>query len=228
MERASFARKPHGRVELDVCYGCHAIWFDQYESAQLTPGSVIELFGRIHEHRDQPPRPLGGNPRCPHCRKALQVTQDIQRTNRITYSRCPEGHGRLTTFLQFLREKNFVRSLTPAEVQALRAHVAQVRCSGCGAPVDVARDAACGYCRSPLAILDADAVRKTLAELGAAEQKGRVVDPFAGMDALIAGQRIERDLARAQGRGYTAPGTFDIVEEGLGLIMGAFRATEER
>ena len=37
MEQRFFERKPAGKVELDFCFACHAIWFDQYESAALTP-----------------------------------------------------------------------------------------------------------------------------------------------------------------------------------------------
>lgn len=184
MDVRLFARKGQGGVELDLCYACHAIWFDQYESAQLTPGAVIDLFRRIHEHHDQPPRPLGDRLRCPACRDKLLLTQDIQRTNRINYYRCANGHGRLTTFLQFLREKNFVRTLTAPEVAQLKVHVTQVRCSGCGAAVDLVRDSACGYCRSPISILDAEAVKTTLAELSAAERaRHQVRDP----DKVVAG-----------------------------------------
>ena len=42
MEQRAFDRKPLGRVELDVCFGCHALWFDQHESLQLTPAAVLQ------------------------------------------------------------------------------------------------------------------------------------------------------------------------------------------
>lgn len=211
MERQSLERKPLGRVELDLCFGCHALWFDQHESASLTPGAVIELFRAIHAHRDAPLRPVADNLRCPACRAGLQLTHDIQRSNRISYYRCPDGHGRFTTFFQFLREKNFVRSLTRGEIERLKAHVAQVRCSGCGASVDLARDSQCGYCRSAISILDAEAVRKTLAELDAQEQRRKTVDPTAAIEGLLAGQRFERKLKRIEGR--------DLVEEALEFLM---------
>lgn len=226
MERRLLARKPHGQVELDVCFGCNAIWFDQFESAALTPGAVLELFEAIHQNHDQPPRPLADVTRCPACRANLALTHDIQRTNRITYYRCPAAHGRLTTFFQFLREKSFVRSLTPVEVRQLQAHVRQVRCSGCGAPVDLGRDAQCGYCRAPISILDADAVRRTIAELGAAERERALldarVDPTAIVDGLLAGKRFERKLARI-GTGASLPdwnrGAVDLVGEALDFLM---------
>lgn len=220
MERRAFARKPVGAVELDLCFACHAIWFDQYESAQLTPGAVVDLFAKIHEHHDAPPRPLGDGARCPGCRARLKLTHDIQRTNRIAYYRCPDGHGRLTTFFQFLREKSFVRSLTPPEVMQLRAHVAQVRCSSCGGPVDLSRDPQCTYCRAPVSILDPDAVKRTLAELGEAERRRNQVDPHAIVDGLLAGKRFERKLARIEGRGANGTGSaVDLVGEALDFLM---------
>jgi hypothetical protein len=221
MLRRSFAGKLAGAVEIELCFACHALWFDQFESAQLTPGAVIELFGEIHAHHDQPPRPLAVECRCPRCRQRLKLTQDIQRGNRIAYYRCPEGHGRLSTFIQFLREKNFVRSLTGPEVTQLRATVAQVRCSSCGAPVSVERDAQCGYCRAPIAILDAEAVRRTLDDLNAAERKRVQVDPAAAMDALLAGKRIERNLAGIERRAQT-PFQPDLVSDALDLLMRKF------
>jgi hypothetical protein len=221
MERRAFDRKPLGRVEIDLCYACHAMWFDRHESVQLTPAAVLQLFRLIHDHRDQPARPLGEHPRCPSCRRALRLTQDVQRNNRISYHRCPEGHGRLTTFFQFLREKNFVRSLSPGEVARLRAHVAQVRCSSCGAPVDLGRDPQCAYCRAPISILDANAVTRTIAELTEAERLRQHVDPAAAIDALLAGQRIERKMARIEGRAMrsSTPRAMDLVAEALDSLL---------
>ena len=218
MSHRAFERRPHGRVELDLCHSCQAIWFDQYESAQLTPGAVIELFREIHEHHDKPMRPLGDLKRCPVCRSSLQLTHDVQRTNRIVYYRCASGHGRFTSFSQFLREKNFVRSLTGPEVERLRAQVRQVRCSSCGAPVDLARDPQCGYCRAPISILDADAVRRALADLSEAERRRTTVDPTAAIEALLAGQKLERRLARIEGAS-SGTLTFDLVGESIDALM---------
>ena len=189
MEQRSFDRKPHGQVQLDVCFACHGIWFDQYESAALTPGAVIELFRMIHEKREHQPRPLADVMKCPACRDRLALTHDFQRANRIAYYRCPRGDGRMSTFFQFLREKEFVRDLTRGEIERLKASVKQVRCSSCGAPVDLARDAQCGYCRAPISILDADAVRKTLEQLGAQERSRNLGDPQAIVAGLLAGKR---------------------------------------
>jgi len=64
-----------------------------------------------------------------------------------------------------------------------------VRCSSCGAPVNLGKDPACGYCRAPISILDADAVRKTIAELDAAERGRNLGDPQEIVDGLLAGKR---------------------------------------
>ena len=193
MEQRFFEKKPAGKVELDFCFGCHAVWFDQYESAALTPGSVLELFKVIHKHQHRPLRPLSDTLGCPACKGKLALTHDVQRSTRISYYRCPVAHGRFTTFFQFLREKQFVRELTRGEIDRLRASVKQVRCSSCGAPVDLARDPQCGYCRAPVSILDPDAVKKTLAELDAQERGRRLGDPQAIVDGLLQGRRAKRD-----------------------------------
>jgi hypothetical protein len=213
MVRDSYERKVDGHVELDLCYGCQAIWFDQYESAQLTPGAVMKLFEAIHQRRDAQPRPIGDACRCPVCRRTLKLTYDIERSNRISYYRCPESHGRLTTFYQFLREKNFVRSLSAAEIGKLKAVVAQVRCASCGAPVNVERDAQCAFCHAPIAILDPEAVERALAELSLEERKLHRVDPQGVIDALLAGKRYVRESPE-----WNA-GVVDLVGEALDFLM---------
>ena len=52
MSTHRFPRKTGGEVELDLCFPCQGIWFDEYESLQLAPSGVIDLFKLIHEHRD--------------------------------------------------------------------------------------------------------------------------------------------------------------------------------
>ena len=221
MARKSFDAKLQGALDLDICFACSAIWFDQYESSQLTPGAIIALFRVINQPRDGPPRPLSDTSRCPVCKLTLQLTHDIERTNRITYYRCPAGHGRLTTFFMFLREKNFVRSLSPAEVERLRQTVKQVRCSSCGAPIDVEHDAECSYCHAPIAILDPDAVAKALASLSDEERRRTQVSPTARIDAMLATQRFDHQLARIEQYPHGRSDSFvvDLVDAALGAFL---------
>jgi hypothetical protein len=220
MARQAFARKLAGTLDLDLCFDCQAIWFDAYESAQLTPGAVIGLFRTIEAQRARAARPLPEVLRCVACRGKLVLTHDIERTNRIVYYRCPQGDGRFTTFLQFLREKEFVRSVTPVEMQRLRATVAQVRCSSCGAPVDIAKDAECPYCHAPISILDADAVRRTLDQLEADERRRCTPDPAAMIDGLIEGKRAALRIDAAA-RGMAPREPVDLVHEALSLLTSA-------
>jgi len=224
MERRAFQRRPSGSVDLDLCHPCHFIWFDQYESTALTPGAVIQLFGTIHEHHSTPPRPVSDRTSCPHCRRGLVLTHDVMGRNRFTYHRCPSGCGRLTTFFQFLREKHFVRSLAPHELTQLRAQVAQVRCSSCGAFLDLDRGTSCAYCRAPVSILDPDAVRRTLQDLSAQErERQRVRDPAEVVGAVLEGRRASRRTpAYSSGparEGLRSRGSFGGTPSGLGDVL---------
>jgi len=178
MENHRFDRHVSGAVAIDLCYPCHVIWFDQSESVALAPDGVIELFREIHRHEKAERRPLEARLGCPRCRTRLARTNDLSKSGAFTYYRCTAGHGRLTPFFQFLREKQFVRSLNPVEIARVRAEIRQVQCSSCGAPIDLERGASCTHCGSPLAVLDADAVEKAVRMYSTAAAK-RAPDPDA-------------------------------------------------
>jgi DNA-directed RNA polymerase subunit RPC12/RpoP len=176
MEPVTLARREMGEERIDLCYPCRVIWFDRDESPALAPRSVIELVRRIQAHGAAARNPLPTSVACPRCSRALVPTHDLCKSGRLSYFRCTQDGGRLTAFVQFLREKQFVRSLTPAELGQLRASVRQVRCSSCGAPVDIERSASCEYCGSPVAVLDADAMNDALQHWTAADAQARLRD----------------------------------------------------
>ncbi|MDH3270113.1 MAG: hypothetical protein OEN56_02200 [Gemmatimonadota bacterium] len=165
-------------IEVDLCFACHVLWFDKRESIQLSPRGTLDLFQMLHEHRDDPRHSLRSRTACPRCRRRLSLKQDIGKAGRFSYYACPTGHGRLTPFSEFLKEKQFVRELNPLEKERLKAEVKHVQCSSCGAPVDLTKGFACGHCGSPLSVLDADAVEKTLRSLSEADA-ARSGDPSA-------------------------------------------------
>jgi hypothetical protein len=212
MRALSVARHVLGKQTIDLCDDCRALWFDTQESVQLSPGSTLALFDAIAKTGAGPGRPLPARLPCPRCGSALAATQDLQRTTRFSYFRCARGHGRFTPFFQFLREKNFVRPLAPAELARLRSAIRFVHCSSCGAPVDLGKDGACPYCKAPLAILDPDAVSTTAAALASAETKRRTFDADGFVDAMIA----SRPKADDDGPGAGAALALDLV--GLGLL----------
>ena len=220
MAAVDLDRKPLGSLTVDLCATCQAIWFDTFESLQLTPGGTLELFRVIHAAHRDPPRALSPPLNCPRCDTVLAATQDIQHTTRFAYYRCRYGHGRLTPFFQFMREKNFVRPLEPRELARLAENVKTIRCSSCGAPVDLAKTTTCSYCNSPLMVLDPDAVGRTLGELDAAERRRTAPDPDRRGEAITALAQLERDMARARAA-EGADLTADLV--GLGLTaLGRF------
>jgi len=188
-------RKPAGMTTIDACVACRALWFDGFESLQLTPGATLSLLRSIHDAEREPMRTLPSRLPCPRCSTALVLTRDLQRSTRFSYFRCERGHGRYTPFMQFLLEKNFVRPLPPAEIERLRRAVGTVRCSGCGAAIDLAADAACRYCRAPIAVLDPDALARTVEALTTAEAKRNRIDPEALAEGLLVAERLRRRLA---------------------------------
>jgi Zn-finger nucleic acid-binding protein len=162
-------------LDIDVCWPCHLIWFDHLESTSLSAESLIELFRRIHAHRAEARNIVSFNSGCPVCNERLIASQDLSKGGRFQYHRCPQGHGRLITFVQFLREKNFIRTLSSGEINKLAATVKQVRCSSCGAGIDIQRDHACTHCGSPISVLDTQAVDKALADLDRRREQRRAI-----------------------------------------------------
>ena len=205
-------------IEIDACASCNLLWFDKSESVRLTPKSVLELFqfiGRSSGAR----RALASNFNCPRCAVVLAPTQDLQRTTRFTYWRCRYDHGQLITFHQFLREKNFIRAPSPAELAKLRATIRQISCSQCGAPVDLAMDSACSHCGAAVALIDPDGVAKALRELSAGVSTTVAADPNA-MRAAMSDAQVNAifDLERMRQR----DGDDDLVA--IGALVGIFLA----
>ncbi len=169
-------------VDVDLCAPCRAIWFDHLEDLRLAPGATLSLFGLISTPSAAPATPLSGALRCPRCHTHLALTHDMQRATRFQYWRCEAEHGRLITFVDFLREKDFVRPLTLAQINELRQTVRTVNCGNCGAPIDLAKDSVCAHCGSPVSMLDPAQMAHTIAQLQSAAA-GRPADAAAPPDA---------------------------------------------
>ena len=191
------AHTVHGQlgraVTIDLCDPCQAIWFDPRESLQLTPGATLALFRVIGEHIAKPHVLASETAKCPRCQARLRRTQDLQRSTRFEYYRCPHDHGRLTTFFDFLKEKDFVRPLTPAQIAKLRESIQVVNCSNCGAPIDLAQTSDCGHCGSPLSMLDMNQAETLVTQLREADRTDKVVDPT--LPLALARARREADEA---------------------------------
>lgn len=223
----------HGRtIVLDLCAGCNGIWFDAMEAHQLTPGSTLALFQQMGAAVAEANRPLLDRKTCPRCRAGLTREVDKQRSTTFEAFRCPQGHGRYMTFGAFLRAKNFVRDLTPGEVEELRKHVQSVRCTGCGAAVDVRERSACEFCRAPIAMIDPDQLQRTIATLQEKEtlrpkpQPGKsILQVDSTLPIRLAQERLRTERVFAQlaqhnrSVGWTGLETWDVVDAGLASIV---------
>jgi hypothetical protein len=163
-------------VQIDLCTNCQVIWFDHLESVRLSPGSTLEVFRIIGKNPQRSLAPLPDRLACPRCQLRLLLTYDRQRNTPFRYWRCARDHGRLTTFFDFLREKDFIRPLSADQIAELRANVRQINCSGCGAPIDLAHESACSHCGSPLSMLDVKQIERMANQLRAADEKSNAID----------------------------------------------------
>lgn len=178
MARQALEGKLGADIEVDVCFPCHVIWLDLRESLQLSPRGTLDLFRVLNEHADDARHALRQRNVCPRCGATLQLMNDIGKGGRFSYYRCPR-HGRLTPFSEFLKEKQFVRALTPMEERRLSAEIKQVQCSSCGAPIELSRGFACRHCGAALTVLDPEAVARALKELDEADATRKALDPAA-------------------------------------------------
>jgi Zn-finger nucleic acid-binding protein len=204
------------QVTIDLCHTCQAFWFDGLESLQLAPGSVRELFRTIGQRSATRAAPLSATAACPHCGLRLVPTSDQQRSTRFEYRRCPQRHGRLISFFNFLREKNFVRPLSEAQIAHLRRNLQMVHCSNCGAPIDLAAGTDCAHCGSPLSMVDVPGVDSLMASPQSTSAPAGGVDPALP----LALDRARRDVNASFAAFEREPGWFDRVSE-AGLVGAA-------
>ncbi len=225
-------------VEIDVCMDCNAIWFDHYESMTLSPDGTVALFQLIQERggtATSAAAKFSEGLRCVTCGDSMQLTNDQVKGTRFAYQACRKGHGRLTTFYNFLAEKQFVRELTKAERAKLAATVQQVRCSGCGAAVNIGKVDACEYCRAPVSVFDRDAAKKAVDHYLLERQKQRPSTPddrrttgrgagdqWSAYDRADLGADILYALGRAAARGVSGTGRVVPASAVAGASAAAF------
>lgn len=188
-------------VTIDVCLPCQSFWFDGRESLQLTPASTLTLFRVIGDEAATARHPLPSRTTCPRCSLTLIPVEDLQRTTRFRYRRCPKQHGRFITFFDFLREKNFIKPLSADQLAELRAHVQTVNCSNCGAPVDLMNASTCAHCQSPLSMLDLTHAATVVEGLRAADTGPGVVDPMLALERVRARKQSEQAFAEIERAG---------------------------
>ena len=204
-------------IVVDACTNCGTFWFDRLESPQLSPGSILKLFQLIGDGaatRPAQPTILC----CPRCDAHLLLTHDMQRHTAFEYWRCDAGDGRLISFYNFLREKNFIRALSPAELAELRDNLQSVRCSSCGAPIDVGKGSVCTHCGTPLSLLDLHQAGGLLQDLKQAASP-RAIDPALPLELARAARESDVDGAfGTSAEWWKEAGSTGLVEAGLAAL----------
>jgi len=198
-------------ITIDSCVLCQVFWFDAHESLQLSSGGVLKLFQLIGERALAPQPPATNDPACPRCSTRLILTHDMQRNTRFQYLRCPWEHGRLISFVDFLREKDFIRPLSPQQIEELRRNVQTVNCSSCGAPIDLTSQSSCPHCGTPLSMLDMNRAGALVAELKTAGQP-KPIDPSLPLDLERARAQVDAAFASFQ---HSPTWTEDVTRGGL-------------
>jgi hypothetical protein len=212
-------------VTVDLCKPCQSVWFDTRESLQLTPGATLALFRAIGEEIARPMLQDADAAKCPRCRARLRRTQDMQRATRFEYFRCPNDHGRLISFFDFLKEKDFVRPLTPQQIVELRRTVQAVNCSNCGAAVDLMHRSECGHCASPVSMLDFKHAETLVAQLRDADRPDKPVDPALPLALARARRQAEQAFKDqpANSEWLEAAHPFGLVGAGLSALARMLR-----
>jgi hypothetical protein len=212
------------RVTIDVCHSCCAIWFDNQELLQMTPASTLQLLADLADDQAGARQPMAPRLSCPRCQRRLVETHDQQHNVKFWYHRCSGGHGKFVTYFQFLRAKNVVRPLADAEIEELRRHVRQINCANCGAPVDVEKGGICGFCKSPLAILDADQLKKIAAEVKKGQEKAAAgIDPTLPLALAMERTRTERAFAALEAEDQTRLDIFGLLHETRDPVLSALK-----
>lgn len=148
----------YGRqVQVDLCGGCHMLWFDGHESINLSGHGVLQLLRAIERSHGRAHQPLGARMACPRCEVPLQRSANLTALGPTAHHECPRGHGAAQSFSLYLAEKGLVRPLYRPELEQLRKHPGQRRdffCLNCGAALDPRKRETCSYCASPVKVLD--------------------------------------------------------------------------
>jgi Zn-finger nucleic acid-binding protein len=212
-----------GEVEIDFCFGCHGLWFDQMENLKLSPAAVATVFKAMHQHRDAPRTPLAPRLACPTCHDPLVQGFDVVKSGRYITHRCASRHGRFSGFSSFMIEKGFVRQLTRPEIADIAAKVGAIHCSACGAPVDLRKEDACSHCRTALSLLDPQAVERALQTYAQAPAQPAWGSAGDVADAIVALETERSRQQRAQpGAALALPAAgvlgVDLLSVSLGLL----------
>lgn len=207
------------RINVDVCTRCQAFWFERHEDLGLTPDSTLQLMKLIGDNASSPKPALPDRLMCPHCGSGLTLAHNMSRNVHFVYWQCPSQHGHYIRYFDFLKEKNFIRPLSPVEIRHLRETVQEVHCSNCGASVSLQTNSACPYCHSPISILDLQEQQQMVEQLKeAVDADPKRVDPALPLKLAMAKAEASNYFSEHRAADWWAdPGTT------RDLVVGALK-----
>jgi Zn-finger nucleic acid-binding protein len=157
----------YGRsVEIDLCPGCHLVWFDVVESARLASPGLLDLIGAMAKAQRLPHQPLRPDLRCLHCSATVRRVHNRTRWGRSQQLECPQRHGAWQTFGEFLNEKGLLRPMSSADRHRALARDGVIHCINCGGDIG-ATDSECSWCGSVPAVVDVARLARALDPEGA-------------------------------------------------------------
>lgn len=158
-------------VELDVCAGCHLVWFDLTETARLTGPALLDLIGHMAASQRLPHEVLRPDVGCVRCRGKLKTVHNRSRWGESLQLECLARHGAYQSFAQFLQEKGLLRPMSRLDRARLLEQAGRIDCVNCGAAIG-ASDERCPHCESVASLLD-------VARLARALDPEGVIEPHA-------------------------------------------------
>ncbi len=157
----------YGRtVEIDLCTGCHLVWFDLTETARLAGPGLLALIGTMAAAQRLPHELLHQDAGCARCRGRLKTVHNRSRWGQSLQLECLARHGAYQSFAQFLQEKGLLRPMSHTDRTRLLEQAGQIDCVNCGAAIG-ARDEVCPYCGSVASLLDVARLARALDPEGA-------------------------------------------------------------
>ncbi len=148
-------------VTLDICGGCHLVWFDEAETARLNGVGLLDLIGHMARLQPEPHHVLKPHVHCPRCAGPLKTVHNLTRFGRSLQLECARHHGAYQSFAQFMSEKGLVRPMTRIDRAALLRRDGRIACLNCGADIG-AQDESCAYCGSQPGLFDVARLARAL------------------------------------------------------------------
>ena len=179
-------------VDIDLCAGCHLVWFDSTETARLSGQSLLGLIGEMAGMQRHAHEVLRKEAACPRCRGGLKTIHNQTRWGRSLQLECLVRHGAYQSFAQFLQEKGLLRPMSALDRTRLIEQNGRIDCVNCGAAVGT-DDERCGYCQSVASLLDVARLARSLDPEG-------VIEPHA-----VHGARAEQSALQCAACGAALP-----------------------